>query len=185
MDWKPSVSTFALIFLAEIAGKTTLATIMLAVGSYPWEVFLGAGTAFTIHVGIALALGGLASLLPAQVVQGAVGVLFLALALWLWHQADGAPRPVATGAGFARAFGIIFLAQWGDPSQLATAALAAKYGAAVVAIPATLAFWSIAGIASWIGHYSKTRMPVRRLHQVAAILFTAAGLTLLLGLISF
>ena len=138
--WSIFASVFALIFVTELAGKTTMATIMLSMGTHPLEVFLGAGAAFTVHVGIAIALGGLLSLLPPQGVQGAVGILFLALAYWLWDQADGAPRPAARGAGFAKAFVLIFLAQWGDPSQLATAALAAKYGAVPVFPPALLAF---------------------------------------------
>ncbi len=183
IDYRAAASSFSLIFLAELAGKTTLATIVLAAGSHPGAVFLGAGVAFTIHVGIALALGKLIALLPAKLVHGAVGTLFLALAVWAWRQADGTERPIRKGSGFATAFGMIFLTQWGDPSQLATAALAAKYGAGTVAVPATLAFWSIAGLASWIGHYSKSRLPMHALHRAAAIVFAVVGIGFLARLL--
>lgn len=172
-------TVFALIFVAELPGKTTFATILLAARAHPWKVFLGACAAFTIHVAIAVFAGSLLALLPARPLQAAVGAVFLALAVVLWREGGKTePLPVH-GGGFWKAFALIFVAQWGDPSQLATAALAAKYSAARVFVPATLAFWSIAGVASSLGHHSKARIPARALHRLAALVFAALGAGLL------
>src|SRR5438045_3429256 len=128
MDWKIAASSFALVFVAELPGKTTFATLLMAARGEPWPVFLGAAGAFVLHTAIAVSAGAFLSGLPARPLQLAVGALFLVLAVLLWREeASGLEKNTPRGA--ASAFGLIFVAQWGDPSQLATAALAAKYGA--------------------------------------------------------
>jgi len=97
----------------------------------------------------------------------------------LWREGSRTEPLPARAGGFAGAFALVFVAQWGDPSQLATAALAARYSAAAVFAPATLAFWSIAGLASALGRHSKARVPAKLLHRAAAAVFAALGLILL------
>src|SRR2546430_17679913 len=70
---------------------------------------------------------------------------------------------------FVTAFTVVFVAEWGDLTQLATAALQARYQAAVViSVSATLALWAVAGIAVGLGHRLGVWGPPRPLQVGAA-----------------
>ena len=65
------------------------------------------------------------------------------------------------------AFVVIFVAEWGDLTQVLTANLAARYHAPLsVAVGATLALWTVAGLAVVGGHGLLSRLPTRPLRLV-------------------
>jgi putative Ca2+/H+ antiporter (TMEM165/GDT1 family) len=71
-------------------------------------------------------------------------------------------------------FGVIFAAEWGDASQLATAALAARLGQPVaVGVGSWVALTLIAAIAVMAGRVIIKRVPVRTVHRAAGALFVA------------
>ena len=83
MDVKLFLSTFGLVFLAELGDKTQLATLSLAAsGSSRLTVFLGAATALVLTSLIAVLVGeGLARLVPPVWIHRTAGVAFLALGI--------------------------------------------------------------------------------------------------------
>src|SRR3712207_4036774 len=106
----------------------------------PLPVFVGVGAAFGLQVAIAVTAGSLLSLLPEALVSGVVAVLFLVGAVVLWRSAASGPEDeeladTRQGTSFFRvaaiSFGVLFAAEWGDLSQLATAGLAARYDSPV------------------------------------------------------
>src|ERR1700722_12302999 len=88
------LSVFGMIFVAELPDKTALATLVLATRHRPLPVFLGGGLALTVQSIIAIAAGGLLSLLPARPIHIGAGVLFLVSALVMWRRkgTDSADR---------------------------------------------------------------------------------------------
>ena len=68
--------TFAVIFPAELPDKSLMASLVLGTRYRSLPVWLGATSAFTVHVVIAVAAGGLLRLLPSTVVEVVVTVLF-------------------------------------------------------------------------------------------------------------
>ena len=68
--WKIFLSSFGIMFLAELGDKTQLAVISLA-SRYrsPWIVFLGAGAAMLVATAAGVAVG---SLLPSLIGERAV-----------------------------------------------------------------------------------------------------------------
>jgi Ca2+/H+ antiporter, TMEM165/GDT1 family len=82
VDWRLFVSTFAVIFLAEIGDKTQLATMSLAATGSRWVVFAAASLALVAAVGVAVLAGELLSrwLPPAWLSRGA-GALFIVLGI--------------------------------------------------------------------------------------------------------
>ena len=77
-------------------------------------------------------------------------------------------------------FVVIFLAEWGDLTQLSTAALAAKYNSPVTLFAAaTLALWAVTSLVILIGHRAKTLIHPRFLKQIASIAFAIVGIVLL------
>lgn len=183
------ISTFALIFVAELPDKTAFAALFLATCHHPFAVFLGAAGAFVIQSLVAVTFGSLLSLLPSMFVHIAAGILFLVFAVMMWRKDDSDADEVEckeTGKGnrfsksVASAFMTIFIAEWGDLTQLATATLAAKYHAPVTIFCAsTLALWMVAGIGVLVGCHAKKLINPQFLQRTAASAFAIVGVVLL------
>ena len=79
MDWQVFLSTFALVFLAELGDKTQLATLAMAASSRSrWAVFAGAALALvTITLLGVLACEVLVKVAPVAYVKRAAGVVFI------------------------------------------------------------------------------------------------------------
>lgn len=79
MDLKLLLSTFGLVFLAELGDKTQLATLSLAAsGQSRFSVFLGAAGALVLTSGIAVLVGaGLARVVPEVWIHRIAGVGFI------------------------------------------------------------------------------------------------------------
>jgi len=58
MDWRIFLSTFGVIFLAEMGDKTQLAAMTMAAESKrPWQVFLGASVALVAVSAVGILVG--------------------------------------------------------------------------------------------------------------------------------
>lgn len=184
--------TFGLIFVAELPDKTAVAGLMLGTRFPALWVFTGMAAAFLTHVAIAVAAGSLLTLLPRRPVELIVAALFLLGAVLVWregqdtddeHNDDG--TDVADTAGFWRVaslgYGVIFLAEWGDLTQILTANLAAKYNNPIsVAIGATLGLWAVGLLAILGGKTLLAVLPLTWITRVAALVMTALGIYSLL-----
>lgn len=174
-------------FLAELPDKTMFASLIMGTRYRPLWVWTGAAAAFTVHMVIAVTAGRLLALLPHRVVDGIVAGLFVAGAAYLWvssfrsqhHDGTEAARMGAPPATFWRvagaAFVIIFLAEWGDVTQLATANLAARYSAVPVFVGATLGLWAAAALAVNIGAKSLTVIPLGWVSRITGTILLALG----------
>ena len=192
IDLRLLASIFGVIFVAELPDKTALAALVLATRHKPLPVFLGSALALTVQSVVAIGAGGLVSLLPPRPVHVAAGLLFLVSAVFMWRRkAESAEETAAKEAnpvGFARAawqsFVVVFVAEWGDLTQLATAALAARYHAPwTVFLGATGALWAVAGIAVFVGNRAGRLLDPELTKKVAAVIFAALGVALMTGLL--
>lgn len=62
MDWRVILTTFGVIFLAELGDKTQLAAMTMAAQTRrPWAVLIGASVALACVSAIGVAVGGLLS----------------------------------------------------------------------------------------------------------------------------
>jgi putative Ca2+/H+ antiporter (TMEM165/GDT1 family) len=176
----PLFTTFALIFVAELADKTLYTVLILAARNPPWPVLLGACAAFVVQSAVALFLGSLLSLLPHVAVAWLTAVVFVGfgLLLLLRDEKDDTSAEVAKGGRkvAATAFLMVFIAEWGDATQIGTATLVAETGAPVqVFVGATLALWAGTAIAVILGRLAGARLPMKLLRRVAGVLFIAFG----------
>ncbi len=162
-------TVFAVIFVGELPDKTMLASLVMSTRGRPGAVWLGSAAAFAVHVAIATTLGTVVfHLLSPRTVDAVVAVIFLAGAGLALAEAirerrrrdhpdpPPVPPPSRPHRTVITAFAVIFVAEWGDLTQLLTANLAAHYHAPLqVAIGATLALWSVSAIAvtsgRWLG----------------------------------
>jgi putative Ca2+/H+ antiporter (TMEM165/GDT1 family) len=181
-----ALTVFALIFPAELPDKTFVATLVLSTKFAPWPVFVGVASAFIVQTTVAVAAGGLVSLLPERPVHAVTAGLFALGAVLMLRsggEAEEEEREVAEeladappATSFRRAaltsFGVLFAAEWGDLSQVLTASFAAKYGDTVaVFVGAVLALWIVAGLAIIGGRALLRVVPLDWVRRAAAIAF--------------
>jgi putative Ca2+/H+ antiporter (TMEM165/GDT1 family) len=174
-------TAFILVLPVELPDKTLFASLVLATRFPPLPVFVGVGTAFGVQVVIAVTAGSLLSLLPDALVSGVVALLFLVGAVILWRSANSGPedddlKETQQATSFFRvaaiSFGVLFAAEWGDLSQLATAGLAARYDEPLsVFIGAWAALLVVSGLAVFLGKKLADRLPIALIRRVAAGLF--------------
>jgi putative Ca2+/H+ antiporter (TMEM165/GDT1 family) len=136
------VTAFVLVVPVELPDKTFVATLVLATRYSPGPVWLGVTLAFGVQCLVAVAAGRLISLLPQRPVHLVAAGLFAVGAVLLVRSAGRAAaeehereeefeRKVGdtkrSGVRAALAsFGVLFVAEWGDLSQLLTAGLVAQ-----------------------------------------------------------
>ncbi|HVW31717.1 MAG TPA: TMEM165/GDT1 family protein [Acidimicrobiia bacterium] len=176
----PSIvaAVFPVIFVGELPDKTMFATVVMASRGNPRAVWLGAATAFAVHVVIATTIGvGLVHILPHRAVEALVAGLFALGAVYMLRESDDEEEDlVAREARSHRrvittAFAVIFVAEWGDLTQILVANLAAHYHAAVsVGLGSALALWSVAGIGVIGGQGVLRVIPIRTMHRLSAAL---------------
>ncbi len=186
-----AITVFGVIFVAELPDKTALTALVLATKYKPAPVFLGTALALTVQSAIAVVAGSLLSLLPARPVHIGAGAVFLGSAIVMWVREEPESEKGKASESrrsflgtFGASFGVVFLAEWGDLTQLATAAFAAREHAPWVVFGAsTLALWAVAGIAVMVGQRTAHFLSPRMTKRVAALLFAAIGVALLAGLL--
>ncbi|HET6924408.1 MAG TPA: TMEM165/GDT1 family protein [Candidatus Saccharimonadales bacterium] len=180
---------FAVIFASELPDKSMIATLVLGTRYRALYVWIGAAAAFLTHVIIAVVAGQALNLLPHRVVEFVVAALFLAGALLLLFgkhglEEDPAPDAIKDGHSFWKVagttYGVVFLGEWGDITQIMTANYVAHYHAPLsVGLGAVLGLWAATTIAVVAGSKVLTRVPGKLLQRVvAAVLLLFAGLSL-------
>jgi putative Ca2+/H+ antiporter (TMEM165/GDT1 family) len=178
---------FTLTFLAELPDKSMFASLVLGTRYRPSWVWAGVAAAFTVHMAIAVTAGQLLALLPDRAVQAVVAALFIAGSAYLWltslrpvHREDvDAARQGARTASFARvagtSFTVVFLAEWGDITQVTAANLAARYDPVLVFAGATLGLWAVAAVAVSVGAKSLDLIPMAWVRRITATILLALG----------
>ena len=141
------------------------------------QVWLGAAGAFVVHVIIATTLGvALFAVLPRRVIDGVVAAMFAFGAIYAWHEATKGRRDEEGVEAQSRhgvvvtAFIVIFLAEWGDLTQILTANLAAKYGSPLsVGVGSLLALFAVAAIAVVSGQALLRFVNIATIRKVTAV----------------
>lgn len=79
MDWRLMLTTFGVIFLAEMGDKTQIAAMtMAAEKKRPWEVFIAASLALTVVSAIGVIAGSMLSqYLPLDWIKRGAGIAFI------------------------------------------------------------------------------------------------------------
>lgn len=185
-----TVYTFLLalgvVFLAELGDKSQLLALTLAARRPAAQVLTGVALAALLLQGLSAALGAaLASAVPTQTVTlVAAGSFFLAALLTLRRKDDAAPvTPTRAGSTVLLSFAALLVAELGDKTMLATAALAAREGPLMTWLGGTAGFVLADALAVLVGMALFRRLPVRGVRLGTATLLAVLGAVLLLGLL--
>lgn len=185
------LSTFGIIFLAELPDKTALSSLMLAARHGARPVIIGAWLAMILQTIIAVLAGGVLNLLPAEPIRIASGVCFLLFAVFMLvrkEEKDEAKELVKEEEKEVRrgrpvwlaSFLVLFGTEWGDLSQLATIGIVAHQGHPLsVGIGAVLGLCTVVTLAALLGARMNKYIPAKQLKRVSAVLFALMGILMI------
>ena len=204
MNWSVVLTTFGLIFVAELGDKTQLA-VLAQTCKYrrPWAVFLGASLALTAVTALGAAGGQvLGELIPPSLLQAVAALAFVVMGVLIGREAartgaeepvpeeacplpgsDGSGRPVRsspvsphTWKAFGSTFGLLFVAEMGDKTQLAVLSLAGKRAESLpVFVGGALALTAVTALGAIGGQALSRILPKRVLLWVSAVAFVVMG----------
>lgn len=185
VDWARNgagaAASFALVAAAEFGDKSQLVCMTLAARHRHWPVLLGAVLAFSLLNAIAVLFGAMVGQwLPERAVALAVALLFAGFGLrLLLSRSDADDSAVAEKSGhglFATTFLMMFLAEFGDKTQIAVAGLGAAEPPAAVWLGATVALSMTSALGIWAGRTVLRKIPPRTMNVIGGLLFLAFAL---------
>jgi Ca2+/H+ antiporter, TMEM165/GDT1 family len=177
---------------AELPDKTFVATLVLATRFRAMPVFIGSALGLIVQAVIAVAVGGAVAKLPTTPVHAVSAAIFALGAILLVRtiedpqaeerevdrEIEDTPAEPSQLRVITTTFVVLFLAEWGDLTQLLTASLSAKYDDPLsVFLGSALGLVVVAGAAVTGG---KTLMRVLPLVWIRRIAATAFGVVAIL-----
>lgn len=188
--WRAVIEAFAAIAPVELPDKTFVATLVLATRFRPLAVWLGVIGAFAVHVAVAVAAGSVVGLLPELPVRLVAAGLFVVGAVIMLRSARRAEaqereqeqeyaeklrdKPASALRAFGASFLLLFTAEWGDLSQIFTAALVASGRPPVaVFVGAWAALAAVSGAAVLLGRWILQKVRLSLVRYVAAAVCAA------------
>lgn len=175
-----------IVALAEIGDKTQLLAFLLAARfRRPLPIVLGIFVATLLNHAFAAAVGALVSeLLGPSVMRWVLGLSFLAMAVWTMipDEIDETEASLAKFGVFMTTLIAFFVTEMGDKTQVATVALAARYGEMAMVVAGTTLGMMLANVpAVYFGERIAGKVPLALVHGIAAFIFLGLGIATLLG----
>jgi Ca2+/H+ antiporter, TMEM165/GDT1 family len=180
------LTAFVLVVPVELPDKTFVATLVLATRYRPLAVWVGVGLAFAVQTLVAVTLGRAVSALPHRPVSAVAAALFLVGGIILLRGARRADAEEAEAeAEFERkaqapatglravttSFLILFVAEWGDLSQLLTAGLVVRGGHPVsVFVGAWAGLLLVSAVGAVAGRWLLGRVRLATIRRVGGLL---------------
>lgn len=186
---EPFVTAFVLALLSEIADKTQLVILGLALKfKAPAKVFFGALGAHAFMDGIAIVLGtAFGFSISLNLVKNITGMLFIALGSWAAAKifiikSKKEKERIASINPLLSLFLIVLASEFGDKTQIASGLLAAKYLVPFsIFFGFLLALVIIIGLNVFIGGKVAERMPRKTIKILTAVLFILFGIFTLIA----
>ena len=169
-------TTFLLVAFAEIGDKSQLVCMTLAARHRGLPIVIGAIAAFAVLNLLAVLFGAaVAAWLPEWLVIMAVAVLFAGFGISaLRYKEEAGDEAVEENPGHgivATTFLLIFLAEFGDKTQLAVAGLGSTSEPSAVWAGATIALAITSIIGVFAGRKLLNRLPLKWIHRISGVFF--------------
>lgn len=176
--------SFLLVVFSEMGDKTQLLALVLAVKyKKPWTIIAGILTATVLNHALAAWVGSWAStLFTSEILKWILALLFFAFAVWiLIPDKDEDLKEDSRFGPFWTTTIAFFLAEMGDKTQLATAALGARFNTELVAVTigTTLGMLVADGLAVFLGKKLTQVFSMQWIRYVTAGLFFLFGILIL------
>ena len=171
--------------LAEMGDKTQLSVLLLSSRTREYaQLLAGIMLAFLLADGFAILVGSwVTEVIPVHLVKlvsGAVFILFGVMILRGDKEEDEESRLSPRNA-FVSGFSMIFLSEWGDKTQIASALFATEYDPRLVFIGVMTALLILSAMAIYLGKFLASRIDRKRITRIAGVVFLLIGLSFMLS----
>ena len=178
---------FALMFILELPDKTMIAIIVMSTKARSSSIVLGAASAFLTQMGIAVAAGGLLTLLPVHLKDVIVAVLFLGGGAYLLLSKESRAEVEGQRQGqrehsstrlreVVTAYTVIFVAEFGDLTQIQALNLTAKtHQPLEVFVAGSLALILICFLGAYGGAFLQRVVPIKWIRRLGGVIFVVLG----------
>jgi len=171
--------------LAEMGDKTQLSVLLLSSRTREYaQLLAGIMLAFLLADGFAILVGSwVTNVIPVHLVKlvsGAVFILFGAMILRGDKEEEEESRLSPRNA-FVSGFSMIFLSEWGDKTQIASALFATEYDPRLVFIGVMTALLILSAMATYLGKFLASRIDRKRITRIAGVVFLLIGLSFMLS----
>ena len=195
MHFGELLTVLVTVALAELPDKTMIATLIMGTKVRPLFVWIGASLGFIVQMAIAVLAGRLLLLLPHRIVEGVVTLVFLGGAAYLLfvpeeaEEEKGAEEAAAEKPGSALrvifgAFSVIFLAEFGDLSQILVANFTAKSHLPLETfLGASIGLVSVAALGAFSGTALLRVLPLSLIRRAGGVLLLGLGIYSLVNLL--
>jgi putative Ca2+/H+ antiporter (TMEM165/GDT1 family) len=173
--------------LAEMGDKTQLSVLLLSSRTRQYsQLLLGVMVAFLLVDGFAVLVGAwVTSIIPVQMIKLISGVVFVMFGILILRgNTDVCEPDMSSRNAFVSGFSMIFLSEWGDKTQIASALFASEYNPWMVLIGVMTALTILSILAIYLGRFISDRIDRRLITKAAGIVFMLIGLSFLLSSIS-
>ncbi|MFX1351554.1 MAG: TMEM165/GDT1 family protein [Promethearchaeota archaeon] len=181
-------SAFILILVTELGDKTMLSTIVFSARyKRPYAVFAAVMLALLTVTLIGIGAGFLLTeIIPTYILVYISGSVFIIFGFYylLTAKKEEEEDSIKAAASFVTIFWLVFIAEFGDKTQLAVISLTITLIAPIeIFVGAILGFLIVNGIAVVIGERVGQKLPLILIKRVAAILFIIFGILILIGIL--
>ncbi len=177
-----AAAAFITIFIAEFGDKTQLVSMAMACRYPPLQVLAGAMIALAVVLGLAVGVGAfLAAAVPHTLVAVISGLVFIAIGIFSYLRRGDQEKECTGRDGFLQTMFMVFVAEFGDKTQLAALFLAASLGYPLAVFGGAMAAMLFNHIlAVYLGSRFISRIKPRYLKIGTAFLFISIGLIMII-----
>lgn len=172
-----ATAAFITVFIAEFGDKTQLVSLSMASRYPPLQVLGGAMTALALVVGLGVGVGSIiANSVPTVLVTMISGIVFIAIGLLNLFRRDKDKQECTGRTGFFQTMFMIFVAEFGDKTQLAAIFLVASLGQPIAVFVGAMAGMLLNhAIAIYLGSRFLSKLNPRLLKISTSALFILIG----------
>jgi len=165
--------------LAEMGDKTQLSILLLSSRTQEYaRLVLGVMLAFLLADGLAILVGSyIDAVVPVTTVKALSGLVFILFGILILKEKgeeEESEQSLSARGAFLSGFSMIFLSEWGDKTQIASALFATEYDPLLVLAGVMIALFILTLMAIFLGRYLSRRIDRKLLSR-------AAGGILLIG----
>ncbi len=176
---------FVSIALAELGDKSQLLIFLLATRTKKHLSFLlGVMLGFLLVDGFAILIGSIVvDLVPEIFIKIICGTIFVLLGLLMLFKKSRDEKEEIPDLKnpFLSGFGLIFLAEWGDKTQIASVLFGTQYSPLIVLTSVMCALLLLSGSAIYLGKIFAPKINKEYAKKISGLIFVVLGIAYLIG----
>ena len=172
--------------LAEMGDKTQLSILLLSSRTQEYaRLVLGVMLAFLLADGLAILVGSyIDAVVPVTTVKALSGLVFILFGILILKEKgeeEESVQSLSARGAFLSGFSMIFLSEWGDKTQIASALFATEYDPLMVLAGVMIALFILTLMAIFLGRYLSRRIDRKLMSRVAGGIFLLIGFSFLIS----